>query len=477
MATVTSGSAPSTPVREVFDRQQVRALQLRESTAAQRIASIRRLLKVIDAYSYHLRLAARADFGKPEAEVDLTELMPVIAEAKHTIAHLKRWMRPRRVAPTLAMLGTSAAVRCEPRGVVLIMAPWNYPFNLALGPLISALAAGNTAIIKPSELTPQVSALIRKIVEAAFEPDEVAVFEGGVEVATELLALPFDHVFFTGSPAVGKIVMAAAAKHLTSVTLELGGKSPTIVDPSADLAKAARNIVWGKYTNNGQTCIAPDYLLVHNSVRIEFIDEAIRCLQHAYGHSHGEQIVNPDYGRIINDRNFARLKGLLDDARNRGANLCAGGSSDTEQRFIAPTILVNVPRDAAIMQEEIFGPILPVLGYDDLDDAISYINSKPKPLALYIYSRDQGAIGEVLARTSAGDTCVNHNLIHFLHQNLPFGGVNHSGIGKGHGHAGFIAFSHERSVLREHLSIIHWLYPPYTRTVQWLIRFATRFLT
>jgi aldehyde dehydrogenase (NAD+) len=477
MDTATDNAAPTAGIADVFERQQARARQWRTSTAAERIARIRKLLKAIEAYEYHLYLAAKADFGKPEAEVDLTELLPVIGEAKHTISHLKRWMKPRRVRPTLAMAGTSGSIRCEPKGVVLIMAPWNYPFNLAMGPLVSALAAGNTAIIKPSEMTPQVSALIRRIVEETFEPDEVAVFEGGVETATALLKLPFDHIFFTGSPAVGKIVMAAAARNLSSVTLELGGKSPTIVERSADIKKAARNIIWGKCTNNGQTCIAPDYLLVHNSIRVEFVEEAIRCLQHAYGHSYGEQLLSADYCRIVNDANCQRLLKLVDDARSRGANVVAGGRAEAAQRFIAPTLLVDVPPDAAIMQEEIFGPILPILGYDELDDAIALINGKPKPLALYIYSRDKAAIRHVLTHTTAGDTCINHNMVHFLHQNLPFGGVNNSGIGKSHGFHGFVAFSHERSILQDRLTIFHWLFPPYTAAVQWLIRFAKNHLT
>ena len=464
-------------IEDVFARQRARAPALRTSSAAERTAKLRKLLDTIERHTSAIYAAAAADFRKPEAEVDLTEIFPVVSEIRHTIRHLRGWMRPTRVRPTLPMLGTSAEIRYEPRGVCLIIVPWNYPINLAFGPLTSAIAAGNTAIIKPSEMTPNLSRVTREIVEDCFDESEVAVFEGDASVATALQELPFDHVFFTGSPGVGRLVMAAAAKHLTSVTLELGGKSPTIVDASANVAKAARNIMWGTFSNNGQTCIAPDYLLVHESIRDRFVAESVAWIEKTYGRTVDEQRRNADYCRIVSDRHYARITGLLDDAVARGAKLAYGGALDPGQRFIGPTLLTDVPADSRIMEEEIFGPVVPILTWRDLGEAIAIVNAKPKPLALYLYSRNRHNIARVLAETTAGDTVINHSLLHFLHLNLPFGGVNTSGIGKSHGYYGFQAFSHQRSILRERFSVVHWMYPPYTPRVRQLIKLTLKFFT
>ncbi len=464
-------------IDRVFAAQRARALDLRRSSAGGRIARLRRLLATVDAHRPEIAGALAADLRKPLAEVDLTEIIPITAEIRHAIRHLRHWMRPRRVRPTLAMLGTSSRILYEPRGVTLIIVPWNYPFNLAFGPLCSAVAAGNTAIIKPSELTPACSRVTRQIVEEAFDEADAAVFEGDASVAIALQERPFDHVFFTGSPAVGRQVMAAAAKHLTSITLELGGKSPTIVDASADLRKAARNIMWSKFANNGQTCIAPDYVLVQRQVRDRFVAESIAAIERSYGRTPAEQRSTPDYCRIVTARHYDRIELLRDEALATGAAIAYGGARDAGERFIGPTLLVDVPAASRIMTEEIFGPILPILTFDDMGEAIAIVNGKPKPLALYVYSRDRATIDRVLAETTAGDTCVNHGLIQFLHLNLPFGGVNNSGIGKSHGMHGFRAFSHERSVLRDRFSVIHWLYPPYTDRVRALIALTRRWLT
>jgi aldehyde dehydrogenase (NAD+) len=464
-------------IDKVFSAQQARALVLRRSTASERIATLGRFVDAIEAHRDDLCAAAAADFNKPVSEVDLTELLPIVAEAKHTIRHLKGWMRPRRVAPTMAMLGTSAEVRCEPKGVTLIVVPWNYPFNLAFCPLVSAIAAGNTAIIKPSEMTPHCSALTKRLVEEVFDESEVAVFEGDESVAAALLEHPFDHVFFTGSPQVGRLVMGAAAKHLMGVTLELGGKSPAIVDATADLKTTARALTAGKFANSGQTCIAPDYLLVHASVRDTLVAEIIGSVERSYGSGAEAQGATPDYCRIVNAKHFSRLRGLLDDAVSRGAKVLYGGLLRADDRFASPTLLGDVPSDCRVMEEELFGPILPVVTFTNLDDAIGIVNGKPKPLALYVFSRDQAAIDRVLTETSAGDTCVNHTVVHFLHLNLPFGGVNNSGIGKSHGHYGFKAFSHERSVLRDRFSIVHWMFPPYTPRVKKLIALTLKWIT
>ena len=373
------------------------------------------------------------------------------------------------------MIGTQSWTIHEPKGVCLIISPWNYPINLTFGPLVSAIAAGNTAIIKPSEMTPHCSSLIKSIVEEVFEQDEVAVFEGDVQTSEQLLTLPFNHIFFTGSPAVGRIVMHAASEYLASVTLELGGKSPVIIDESANIKKAAKNLIWGKFSNNGQTCIAPDHIYVHENIMEEFVRCARAVIKQVYGENVAQQQLGKDYCRIVNDRHFTRLSNLLDDAKAKGGVIAEGGHVDADDRFISPTLLINVPDNADIMQQEIFGPLLPLIPYTNVKTVIDHINSQPKPLALYIFSTDNKQTEEILTNTSAGGSCINHSVVHFLHSNLPFGGVNNSGLGSAHGYYGFKAFSHERSILKDRLSITHWLFPPYTPTVKKLIDMTVRF--
>jgi aldehyde dehydrogenase (NAD+) len=368
-------------------------------------------------------------------------------------------------------LGTVSAVQYQPRGRVLIIAPWNYPLSLCLGPLVSALAAGNTVIIKPSEMTPAVSSLMGRVIADVFPASEVALFEGGLATSQMLLELPFDHIFFTGSPTVGKIVMVAAAKHLTSITLELGGKSPAIVGKTADIKQAAEILMWGKFLNSGQTCIAPDYVHVHESVKDAFIAECRNVLQARYGETGARQKLSADLTRIVNERHAQRIASLLDDATSRGAVVRSGGEVDLAQCYIAPTLLDQVPPDARIMEEEIFGPLLPILAFSRLDAVIAYVNARPKPLALYIWSRSREEIDRVLKRTSSGGACVNHCVIQFAHGGLPFGGVNNSGIGNAHGHFGFKAFSHERAVLRSSpLMLVKLFFPPFTETRRRVIR-------
>ncbi|HWW07103.1 aldehyde dehydrogenase family protein [Collimonas sp.] len=455
-------------IQRVFDAQRATALRLRQSSKAERLLKIRKLKIALLAHRDEVIAAGFADFGKPAAEVELTEILPVIAEANDAIRKLGGWMKPKKVWPSRMMIGTSAYTQYEPKGRVLIVAPWNYPVNLSLGPLVSALAAGNTVIIKPSEMTPHASAVIGKIIRSAFGEDEVAMFEGDAPVAQALLDLPFDHIFFTGSPAVGKIVMAAAARHLTSVTLELGGKSPTIVDETADLQAAAQNILWAKFTNNGQTCIAPDHIYVHASVKEAFLGHCVAALESAYGKG-PQQIDSSSLARIVNQRHTARVKTLLDDATARGARIVTGGVVDEAQRYIAPTLLDSIPDDASIMHEEIFGPLLPIISYEQLDTVIARINAEPKPLALYVWSRKQENIAKVMQQTSSGGACINHCVVQFLHGNLPFGGVNNSGIGSAHGHHGFLAFSHERAVVRNRIMLAKMFFPPYTGLTRKLI--------
>jgi aldehyde dehydrogenase (NAD+) len=462
--------APST-IATVFDAQRKTAIALRRSTAQVRIATLQRLEATVLAHHDAITGALAADLRRPAAETDLFEILPVIAGIRHARRHLAAWMKPQRAAPTRPMLGTKATIRHEPRGVALIIAPWNYPVSLLLGPLTSAIAAGCPAILKPSEISAASSGVMTKLIRETFAPEEIAIFEGGTSVSTAMLAMPFDHIFFTGSPEIGKIVMAAAAKHLSSVTLELGGKSPVIVDKSANLARAAKSIAWGKFTNCGQTCIAPDHAYVHESRMAPFLDAMKRAIAKQYG----DPAQSPDYCRIINNRHFDRIARLIDDAAEQGADIVAGGDRDAAQRYIAPTLLTGVAGDAAIMGQEIFGPVLPVLAYRDLDEVIAAINARPKPLALYVYGRNRARIERILVETSAGGSCVNASIMHFSHDNLPFGGIGTSGLGNAHGFYGFRAFSHERAVLEDRFSVVPWMYPPYTARVKKMIEWTLRF--
>lgn len=457
-------------INQLFQAQATTALQLRQSTAKLRIEKIKRIKSVILAHKAEIIQAGFDDFSKPATEVELTEILPIIAEANEAIRHLKSWMKKQRVWPSRMMLGTRGYIQFEPKGRSLIISPWNYPFNLTFGPLISAIAAGNTAMIKPSEMTPYAAALMAKIIEQCFHEDEVALFQGQADISQALLALPFDHIFFTGSPNIGKVVMAAAAKHLSSVTLELGGKSPTIIDESADLTLAAQTTLWAKFTNNGQTCIAPDHIYVHQNVKEAFLEECKNILAATYG-AEENQIKSPDLARICNARHLDRLEFLLDDALQRGATVISGGQVKPELRYIAPTLLENIPDDAAIMQEEIFGPLLPIISFNSINEVIQRINAAPKPLALYIWGRNSTNIDKVMQQTSSGGACINHSVVQFLHGNLPFGGVNNSGLGNSHGYYGFLAFSHSRAVVRNSIMLAKMFFPPYRGFTRKLINF------
>lgn len=448
---------------------------VRATTWKQRVSKLRKLHEAVLRYQPDIRQALWDDFRKPAAEVDFSEIYPVTSDIKFTAARLKRWMKPSFVWPTPAMALTVARIQYEPKGVVLIISPWNFPFQLAISPLISAIAAGNAVVLKPSELTPNVSAVIKKLLLEVFPENEVAVVEGGADVAQSLLSLPFNHVFFTGSPRVGKLVMEAASKHLAEVTLELGGKSPVIAAPDADLDDLADKLVFGKCMNAGQTCVAPDYLLVHESLKNSLITRIKARLEQRYGSS--DQIKRtPDFARIVNDGHFSRISKLVDEAVASGATLLWGNERIPEQRLITPTVLELANDDAAIMEEEIFGPVLPLLTYNDLSEAIHLVNKRPKPLALYIFSKDKNTIQRVLSETSAGGTCVNDLIIQFMHHNLPFGGVNNSGIGQSHGRHGFLTFSHKRSILINPIgwNPAKWMYPPYTPRVRRFIDLVIR---
>jgi aldehyde dehydrogenase (NAD+) len=465
--------AAALAIETVFAAQRETAIALRASTAGMRIAKLRKLEAAVFANRGAIYRALAADLRKSEAEADLFDILPVISGIRHARRNLKSWMKPKRVAPTMMMFGTKARIRHEPRGVSLIIVPWNFPISLLLGPLTSAIAAGCPAIIKPSEMSEASSALMANMIHETFAWQEIALFEGDAAVSKALLDLLFDHIFFTGSPEIGKVVMTAAAKHLASVTLELGGKSPVIVDESANIAKAAKSVAWGKFINCGQTCIAPDYVYVHEARLPQFVD----AMKNAIATMYGAAAQSADYCRMINQRHFERVSRLIDDAAARGAAIAAGSERDATKKFIAPTLLTGVGDDALVMQEEIFGPVLPVLAYRNLAEPIAAINARPKPLALYVFAKDRARADRVLQETSAGGTCVNASIIQFGHDNLPYGGINNSGLGNAHGFYGFRAFSHERAVLEDKFSITPMLFPPYTKRVKQMIKWTVRFLS
>lgn len=462
----------SAEMQRIFEAQRGTALRLRASTASERIAKLKRLRAVLLDHRPAIVEAAARDFKRPAVEVDFTELMPVLMDISDYCKRLQKWLKPRRVRPSMMMLGTQAWVRYEPRGRCLIIAPWNYPVTLTLGPLIPAIACGNTVMIKTSEIAPHLSAVLVKVIREVFDESEVAVFEGDASVAQGLLELPFDHCFFTGAPSIGKVVMTAAAKHLTSVTLELGGKSPVVVDQTADIELAAQTIAWGKFINAGQTCIAPDHIHVHRSVKERFVQQLCKHLNDWYGE--GMAAKGAELSRVINVRHTERVAGLISDATARGAKVLYGGAVDVAEHFVSPTLLGDIPADARIMHEEIFGPVLPIIEFDHLDEVVERINAAPKPLALYIWTRDSASADSLIARTSAGGTCVNHIAAHFLHHNLPFGGVNNSGIGSYHGEWGIRAFSHERAIVKTQVLLAKMFFPPYTPRVRsmlgWLLK-------
>ncbi|MCU0828524.1 MAG: aldehyde dehydrogenase family protein [Tabrizicola sp.] len=459
----------SNPIRAAFEAQHKGNAQRRLTFGlTDRRQALDRLATTVRGNEKALITALKADLGRPEAEAILSDYLPVLQEIAHARRHLGAWMKPRRVWPTLATFGASGRVVPQPRGTCLIIAPWNFPFQLALGPVVSALAAGNAVILKPSEMTPATSALLKRLISETFPPDLVTVIEGGKEVAEELLALPFDHIFFTGSPAVGRIVMAAAAKTLASVTLELGGKSPVIVGPDANLRLAADWITFGKFLNAGQTCIAPDHLFVHDSVKDRFLTLLRARIARAYGT--GE--ASPHLARIVTPAHAQRLAALIADAVQKGATT----SGQQNGQEIGPHLIEGTTPDMRLNREEIFGPLLPIIPYQDEAEVVARINQGDKPLALYVFDRDQRRIDRILESTTSGGVGINLTLVQFTHGNLPFGGVNTSGIGAAHGHAGFRAFSHERAVLRNRFLLLPMLFPPYGPRTMQLIGLVKRVL-
>ena len=381
------------------------------------------------------------DFKKPEFEAVLTETNYVISELKDTIKNIKKWSKPKRVFPSLLNFPSTDYIYKEPYGRVLVISPWNYPFQLALCPLISAVAAGNRVVLKPSELTPHTSAVIAKIIQKTFHVNHVEVVEGGLEVSTQLLSQRWDYIFFTGSIAVGKIVAKAAAENLTPVTLELGGKNPCIIDESADLKLAAKRIVWGKFINAGQTCIAPDYVLIQKNMKINFISFLMEEITKAYGNKMEK---SPDFARIINTKNWLRLVSMIDPER-----VIFGGETDANKLYIAPTLIEEPNLDSPVMKEEIFGPILPILTYETETEIENIFSRYEKPLAFYIFSENKSFTNKLISTYSFGGGCINDTVVHFSNKRLPFGGVGHSGIGAYHGKLSFDIFSHHKGVVKK----------------------------
>lgn len=430
-------------LEETFTAQKTYQHIVKQSTAQERIKKLQRLKTAILQHKDEIVGALHSDFQKPPFETITTEIMILLSEIAYACENLEQWMTPVE-QPSALIPNASVKIQYEPRGVVLIIGPWNFPFLLLISPLIPAIAAGNTAILKPSELTPAVCAVAKKVIAACFEEKEVAVIEGGVTETTELLQRPFDHIFFTGSPKVGKIVMEAAAKNLTSVTLELGGKSPAIVDTTADLDKAVARVLRGKTLNAGQICMSPDYLLIAEELKEAFITKTQALIQELFYQDGVFQ--NQDYSQIINLRNFERLQHLFNDALQKGAEVVLGGTFDAKARRIHPTLLSDVSMESAIMQEEIFGPLLPVFTYRTKEEAVAFIRRLDKPLAFYIFSEDQSVIDYYISHSTSGGVCVNDVLLQGFDEHIPFGGVNNSGIGHYHGVYGFQELSHAKGV-------------------------------
>ncbi|MDR2272803.1 MAG: aldehyde dehydrogenase family protein [Sphingobacterium sp.] len=448
-------------IDSIFQQQQIFKIELRESDARERIKKLRRLRCAIENNEDLIYDALAKDLRKSRNEAAISEVLFIYGEIDFAIRRLRKWMRPKRVGRSVTNLLAKSSIVYQPRGAVLIISPWNYPFQLTMSPLVSALAAGNCIVLKPSEHSPYTTAVMCKMISESFEDKEVACIAGEKSTAETLLKLPFDHVFFTGSSAVGKQIMKAAAAHLASVTLELGGKSPVIVDETADLEEAANKIAWGKLINAGQTCIAPDYVLIPKNLRDEFIRYYLNAVKRMFFTADGN-IDLTVYAKIINRKHADRLLALITKSIGEGAKLVEGGLF-SEDLTLNPTLLVEVSLDNVIMDEEIFGPILPIITYETLAEAVSIVNSREKPLALYLFSERKQHIQLVIQQVASGGVCINDVLIHVSNPHLPFGGVNGSGLGSCHGFFGFKAFSHERAVMHQsRYAFSTLIYPPYS---------------
>ena len=449
-------SSQSTAIIETFEKQKSFFESQKTKDISFRIKQLRKLKEAILAYEDRISEAMYADLKRSKPMTYYSEIGLSLKSISKSIKSIEKWAKPKKVPASHDMYPLSSCwIQYEPLGSVLIIAPWNYPVTLTIGPLTAALSAGNCAILKPSELSPNVSAVIADMISEFFDEEYIAVVNGDAVVAQELLKLPFDHIFYTGGTQVGKIVMEAAAKNLTPVTLELGGKSPAIVDKQIDITKSARRIVFGKFVNCGQTCIAPDYLFIHEEIAEQFIQELKKWIKTFYSEKPNE---SSDYGKIINQRHFKRIQNYLADGE-----IIYGGNVLEEDLYISPTLMGGVKPDSPVMEEEIFGPILPIMTYSNIDEVLKFIRLRPKPLALYIYSNNTALQQKILSETSSGGVAINDNVSQFVSMNLPFGGVGNSGMGRYHGKYGFETFSNPKGVLKQtNLIDLDMKYPPVT---------------
>ena len=430
-----------------------------------RLEQLDGLARMLKREEERFSAALAADLGKPTIEGYAADIKATINEIADIRKHTPKWVKPRKASLPMSMKPGKAWIHPEPLGVALIIAPWNYPIQLLLEPAAAAIAAGNAIVLKPSELAPATSAALAELVPRYVDPEAIAVVEGDASMSTALLEQRYDHIFFTGSTRVGQVVMEAAAKHLTPVTLELGGKSPVLVDDSADIEVTGRRLAWGKWLNAGQTCVAPDYVLVTEDNR----DQLVESMRDAFTEfSGGDTRASDDFARIVTPRHATRLQGLLSD---HGGTVALGGEADPETRYVEPTVIVDPDLDSGIMTEEIFGPILPVITIESMDAAVDFVNERDKPLALYVFADDDDAADSLVERTTAGGTCINHVILHLTPPELPFGGVGPSGMGRYHGRSGFDTFSNLRSVMKKKANPDPKLmYPPYTKMKDRLIR-------
>ena len=453
-------------LQNIFDAQGENRWKIAQTSVKERIAKLLKLRKAIETRQQEFYDAVWADFHKPKTEAWLTEVYPALQEIDHTVNHLPDWVEDKDGSWSFLFPLNSSVSHFEPKGRVLIMAPWNYPFLLFISPVVAAIAAGNVVIAKPSHKTPHVAEVLESIIKEVFPQNEVAVVQGaGAEIGDQLLALPFDHVFFTGSPNVGAHVAEEAAKIHAGVTLELGGKSPVIVLDDVKIKDAAKKLAWGKCLNAGQTCIAPDYMLCPRRLMQPLADAIADNIKKMYGNTDEARRNSEIFVHIVESRSVERHQALIEDAIAKGAKAILGAQfspEDIENRYTPATILTDVTADMRIMESEIFGPILPIIAYDSLEEAIAFVQARPKPLALYIFGKSEVNINEVIARTTSGSTCVNHCILQIANNSVPFGGVGMSGTGNYHGIYGFKTFSHERNVMRQSaLDTMTFLYPPY----------------
>ena len=462
--------ASQSEIKRIFDLQSDPAniVSLRNSSYKERIEKIKRIQNFVLSEANHQIIAEALykDLRKPNEEVITTEITPILLNTKHVLKNLKQWMKDEHVPSPITMVGLSSYIKYESKGTVLLISPWNYPIFLTIYPLIYALAAGNAVILKPSEISSNTSKVIANMIQTLYEENEVAVIEGAVEESTELLKLPFNHIHFTGSPKVGKIVMEAAAKNLSGITLELGGKSPVIIDGTGNTQEIAEKIAWGKTLNCGQTCIAPDYILIQKNELATFISYFKTNVNKFYNAEDNGLNNAKDYGRIVDEKNFNRVEKLLQDAIKKGAKIEFGGQLKKEEKFMEPTLLTNVIPEMLVMQEEIFGPLLPIITFDKNSDVINFLQKMPSPLAIYIMSGKKKNIQYFLENTVSGGVGINELMLTPVNPNLPFGGVNNSGIGKSGGKHSFDDFSNPKGVVKKNFgNLLKLVYPPYKKTI------------